>query len=289
MPGRVLTRASDIASNLLRILGSPAARLIGAGILVFVWIAVPVPTTSDDASNFWSVDLADPYKDQWGSADAFVYSPTAVLFLAPFKALPFAVFYKLLLAANMAAMIYMVGWMGAALALLLPPVQVELQTGNIHLLIGAALVFGFRRPAIWAFPILTKVTPAVGLIWFGVRREWRALLIALGTTSTLVAVTWLIVPWMWADWLDVLRDSGTVVIMNYTVAQVPVFVRLPFAAGLVYIAARRGDRWLVPIAVFLALPAMWVGALSMLLAVFPLLSPQSEASPSPVAESAVLT
>ena len=187
------------------------------------------------------MDLSDPYRNPWGAPDSFVFSPVVALLLAPMTTLPFIVFYKLLLAANLAAMAWMVGPAGAALALLLPPVQGELQTGNIDLLIGAAIVLGLSTSRGLGIPILTKVTPAVGLIWFAVRREWRPLLMALGTTFALVAVTWLIVPWMWADWLDLLSSSATVVITNYTIVQVPVFVRLPIAAGLVYIAARRGD------------------------------------------------
>lgn len=284
MPGRVATRSSAIVLELVRILQSPAARVVGAGVLAFVWLAMPIPPTSD-AQNFWQIDLFDPYRNPWGAADSFVYSPVAALLVAPFTGLPFIVFYKLLLAANLVAMAWMVGWAGAAVVLLLPPIQGELQTGSIHLLIGAAIVLGFQRAAVWAMPILTKVTPVVGLIWFAVRREWSALFVALGTTFALVVVTWLMVPGMWADWLELLRQSATVVIVNYTVTQVPVFVRLPIAAGLVFIAARRGDRWLIPIAVLLALPAIWFGALSLLLAVFPLL-PWRHLSPSPSAAPA---
>ena len=43
-----------------------------------------------------------------------------------------------------------------------------------------AIVLGFRWPFTWAFVLLTKVTPGVGLLWFAVRREWRSLAIALG-------------------------------------------------------------------------------------------------------------
>jgi hypothetical protein len=284
MQRRVRSRASVVVSNVVRILQSPGASLIGASVLVVVWLAMPIPPTSD-AENIWQMDLSDPYRNPWGSPDSFVFSPVVALLLAPMTALPFIVFFKIVLAANLAAMAWMVGPAGAALALLLPPVQGELRAGNIDLLIGAAIVLSFRRPAAWAMPILTKVTPAVGLLWFAVRREWRPLATALATTFTLVVVTWLLVPWMWADWLDLLSSSATVVITNYTVVQVPVFVRLPIAAGLVYVAARRGNRWLVPIAVLVALPAIWFAALSMLLAVFPLL-PWRDVSQPPVAEPA---
>ena len=51
---------------------------------------------------------------------------------------------------------------------------VELAGGNISLLLAVAIVVGFRWPAAWAFVLLTKVTPGIGLLWFVVRREWRS-------------------------------------------------------------------------------------------------------------------
>ncbi|MGH2392025.1 MAG: hypothetical protein ACRDGH_00825, partial [Candidatus Limnocylindria bacterium] len=78
-------------------------------------------------------------------------------------------------------------------------------------------------------------------------------------------------PQLWVDWIERLIASATIVIANYTVVQVPVFVRLPVAAGIAVIAGWRGDRWLIPVAVLIALPAIWVGALTILLAVLPLL------------------
>ena len=48
-----------------------------------------------------------------------------------------------------------------------------------------AIVWGFRHPWTWSFVLLTKVTPAVGLLWFVVRREWRNLGIALGASAVL--------------------------------------------------------------------------------------------------------
>ena len=62
-----------------------------------------------------------------------------------------------------------------ALLILLLPWTYELFVGQVHLFIAAAIVLGFRWPALWAFNILTKVTPGVGLLWFLVRREWRSL------------------------------------------------------------------------------------------------------------------
>ncbi|MGH2483349.1 MAG: glycosyltransferase family 87 protein [Candidatus Limnocylindria bacterium] len=251
-------------------LRSKAARIISFGVLVGYWAVLQIPGSSD-AGSFWTLDLASPYEAPWGAPDAFVYSPPVALLIAPFTQLPFPIFYKVLLATNLVALAWMLGGVRAALALVLPPVQAELQTGNIHLLLAAAIVVGFRFSAAWAWIALTKVTPAVGLLWFAARKEWKSLLVAAGSTAAIVVVTWALFPQLWVDWIERLIASATIVIANYTVVQVPVFVRLPVAAGIAVIAGWRGDRWLIPVAVLIALPAIWVGALTILLAVLPLL------------------
>ena len=66
-----------------------------------------------------------------------------------------------------------------ALVILLPPVFMELAVGNIHILLGVAIAIGFRWPAAWAFVLLTKVTPGIGLLWSrlgasgGASPSWR--------------------------------------------------------------------------------------------------------------------
>jgi hypothetical protein len=52
---------------------------------------------------------------------------------------------------------------------------------------------------------------------------------------------------------------------------IPLWIRLPFALALVVWGARTDRRWTVPVGAMLALPALWYGGLSMLLAVIPLL------------------
>jgi hypothetical protein len=47
-------------------------------------------------------------------------------------------------------------------------------------------------------------------------------------------------------------------------------VRLPIAAILAWWAGRTGRAWVVPIAVFLALPILWLQGLAILTASFPL-------------------
>jgi hypothetical protein len=146
----------------------------------------------------------------------------------------------------------------------------ELAGGNIELLLAVAIVLGFRWPATWAFVLLTKVTPGVGLLWFVVRREWRSLAIVLGATAAIAAVSIVLAPAAWAQWPSVLAGiagrSGT-----WAAVPIPLVVRLPFAVALVVWGARTNRRWTVPVASMLALPALWYGGFSMLLAVLPLL------------------
>ena len=56
---------------------------------------------------------------------------------------------------------------------------------------------------------------------------------------------------------------------------VPFVVRLPFALALVSWGARTNRRWTVPVASMLALPALWYGGLSIMLAALPLVGARS--------------
>ena len=75
----------------------------------------------------------------------------------------------------------------------------HLTIGNLQPLILAAVVLGLRYPAMWAIPLLTKIGPGIGILWFVVRREWRSLGIALGTTAAIVVVSLVIDPGAWGD------------------------------------------------------------------------------------------
>jgi hypothetical protein len=155
-------------------------------------------------------------------------------------------------------------WTIAILAF--PPVAAELIHGNIHLLMAAAIVLGFRHPWTWSLILLTKVTPGIGLLWFVVRREWRHLAIALGATAALVVVSAAFTPHLWSQWVASL--AGT----QYTPAPneiaIPLLVRLPVAAAVVIWGAATNRAWTVPVAVTLALPTIWMHGLTVLVAAF---------------------
>jgi len=57
---------------------------------------------------------------------------------------------------------------------------------------------------------------------------------------------------------------------------IPFVVRLPVAVAVVVWGARTDRRWTVPVAGMLALPALWYGGLTMLLAVIVLRDPERD-------------
>jgi len=221
-----------------------------------------------DVVAYYNVDLANPYGGNVGDLGFFAYSPPIALILAPFTHLPWIVFVALWYVLLLMALV----WLGRRELLVLlafPPVAIDLYHGNIHLLLGSAIVLGFRYPAAWSFVLLTKVTPGVGLLWFAARREWRQLTVALGATAAIVAITFVMLPAQWMAWLNMLAESaGTP--PPWPALPIPLWLRLPMAAAIVVWGARRDARWAVPVAVAISVPALWPGAFAILAACWPL-------------------
>lgn len=247
-------------------------RAIALGWLVYFWMyLVGVQSTflEVDAEAYWGLDLATLYQGvHLGDQDAFLYSPAVAFLFAPLSALPYDLFYALLAAANLAALVWLLGPGLAALSLLAVPVSNEIARGNIHLLLAVAIVAGFRYAGAWSWVLLTKVTPGVGLLWFGVRREWRNLGIAVAVTVAIVGATLIVAPELWIRWVQML--AGSAGLTRPSVVEIPVLPRLLVAAAIVAFAARRNIPALVPVAALLALPAIWVNSLAMLVAIIPL-------------------
>jgi len=247
----------------------------GIGMALALWllvIALSGPghlwSSAQEALCYWIPSLADPYRlSNWTSPVAYVYSPAFLQLIAPLKALGWTEFVIAWTGLLLGAVFLLTGprllWVGVLVA------AIECFGGNISLFLAVAIVVGFRWPAAWAFVILTKVTPGVGLLWFAVRREWRNLAIAIGATVVVATGSALIMPLAWHGWLQVLQSS---VGRDGTWAAVPIalWARLPVAVALVVWGARTDRRWTVPVASMLALPALWYGALSMLLALLAL-------------------
>ena len=221
-----------------------------------------------DAHAYWVAPLDDLYgAARAGGADAYLYAPPFAQVLAPLKALPWAVFAGIWLVV-LALCVVLIARGAALLAALVPPVLIELQAGNIHLPLALAVGLGLRFPSTWAFVLLTKPTLGIGLLWFLVRREWRHLAIALGTTAAIATISFAIAPAAWPQWVGALiTNAGHPISADYSgVIHVPLLVRLPLAAAVVVWGARTERPWTVGVAATLALPILWINGLAVLLA-----------------------
>ena len=228
--------------------------------------------TGQDARCYYQATLADPYlHSSWNDPIAYVYSPAFLQFVSPLTALPWQAFMAVWTGLLIGAVRFLTGPRLLAAGLLFPFTAMEVAGGNVSLLLAVAIVVGFRWPAAWSLVLLTKITPGIGLLWFAVRREWRSLFVALAATAAIVAVSAVLMPAAWRQWLDVVVANagrgGT-----WASVPLPLLIRLPAAVVLVIWGARTDRRWTVPVASMLALPALWYGGLSMLLAVIPLLA-----------------
>jgi hypothetical protein len=280
------TRTTGLGARLrrLRLADLETPPLVGIVVAVVAWTLVVVFAepwgrlwgTGQDARCYYQATLADPYlHSAWNDPIAYVYSPAFLQLVSPLTALPWQTFMAVWTGLLIGAVRFLTGPRLLAAGLLFPFTAMEVAGGNISLLLAVAIVLGFRWPATWALVLLTKITPGIGLLWFAVRGEWRSLAIALGATAAIAAVSWMTIPEAWPRWFEVIvanaGKGGT-----WASVPIPLLVRLPAAVALVVWGARTDRRWTVPVASMLALPALWYGGISMLLAVIPLLGERQE-------------
>jgi Glycosyltransferase family 87 len=223
-----------------------------------------------DAEAWARINLADLYGTGMGDPQligAFRYAPVIAWLFLPATWVSWPILIAAYLALSGFALVAMTGRWAPVFLLAFPPVLLEVLNGNIHLFMALAVWAGLRWPAAWAFILLTKITPGVGLLWFAGRRDWRGLAIALGVTLTLVAVGIALAPGMWIDWV---RSLFSFAAAQPPTAVPPLWLRLPIAAALAFWAGQTNRAWLVPVAVFLALPVLWLQGLAIVTASFPL-------------------
>lgn len=238
------------------------------------------PLIGYDAHAYWqAAALDDPYRatieggfDAQGGLYEYKYPPPLAQVLAPVRML--GISWPLFFAAWTVLLLVSLGWMGrrwTLILLLTPPVLGELWLGNLNILLGLAVVLGMRWPGAWAFILLTKITPGIGLLWFAVRREWRNLLLALGVTAAVAAVSFVLAPWLWSDFLEASQTQlGATVDVPRQAVPVPLPLRLAAAAVLVAWGARTDRAWVLPIAVAVSVPFLWWNALAAMVASVPL-------------------
>jgi hypothetical protein len=269
-------------SILLRRLARDGFVLLAAAFVLLRLLGVAPWDRGVDAYAYWSTRDGLMYDGSLaGTLGAYLYSPAFAQVLAPIVWLPWTLF----LGVWTAVLLLAYGWtvrLAALPLLLFLPIPADIATGNVHLLYAAAIVVGFRFPATWALLALTKLTPFIGVAWFLVRREWRSFAIACGVTAVIAAVSFAVDPDAWRTWLDILvRSSSTPEATPGIYLPVPLAVRLPLALLVTVVAARSDRAWLLPVAVVLALPVVWLNGLAILAACWPL---RTKASVAAIAE-----
>jgi hypothetical protein len=232
-------------------------------------VAFAVVAASDqfvyDAHAYWVADPATAYMLPEGSPDALLYTPPAILLFSLFGHIPwptFATVWSVLIAA---AITFMAGPFTLP-AVLTNPIASEITLGNIHAFTGIVVIAGFRKPAVWAFVLLTKVTPGVGLLWFVFRKEWRNLGIALGATLLIALPTMVLAPDLWGRWIGAMLDARGSRELASGIFAVPFGIRMAVAVAILWWGARSDRAWVVPIAVTLGLPVLWDHGLATALA-----------------------
>lgn len=254
------------------------ARIAGATVCAALWLVLALYPHYQDTSGWYNAGVSDPYAIHLKTqAGAYIYSPAFTQIMEPIRALPGEVVYALLVGIELAFFAWATGpWCIPVLVLLgatgrpdeiLPG---EFWYGQINLLLVAAGIAGLRWPGAWAFVLLTKVTPGIGLLWYPFRREWRNLAIALGTTGAIVAASALLAPGLWVAWFDVLRDNAGTPMPGLYIP-VPLWARLALAGLLLAWGAPRNQRWTIAVAVTLGTAWLAVAHLIMLVGAIPFL------------------
>lgn len=229
-----------------------------------------------DAYAYWKTRFAgDPYAGAVaGQLGAYVYPPVFAQLMTPLVWLSWQPFIALWTTILIWAYWYLARDLALPLLLFLP-IPFEIVSGNVHLLLALAIVVGFQHAAAWLVPLVTKVSPGVGLLWFALRREWRALGVTFALTGAIVAISFAAAPDLWREWVDVLATSESSGLAGTPgwYLPIPLLVRLPAAVILVAWGALTGRAWSVPVAALLSLPVVWFNSLSMLVAVVALRRP----------------
>ncbi len=253
--------------------------VIGAIFLIVV-AAYRWPTPADELSYYIGarrlidgVPLYDPTATVV-TPYAYRYPPPLAQFLVPFAlVMSPAIFTATWTVLLMGCLYWLAGrdiWVMLAL-IAFPPVAVELWYRNVHLILAVLLVLGIRRwSGFYVIGASIKFAPALGIAYLAVRRRWREASIAVGIGLAILAVSYVLSPAAWAQFVDITASRGALDESGFVA--IPYAVRL--AAGLALavvaglMASRRWGEAVLIVAVTIALPTLWFTALSTLSALY---------------------
>jgi hypothetical protein len=269
--------------------GRPTPLLIGlaaiGGIFLLVVAANRWGTPSDEHAYWLAAQRlihGEPLYDPTATSVtpyAYWYPPFVAQVLAPIAAVLPAMAFT---AAWTAVMLICLWWLAGrdvllALALVaFPPVAVEFWYRNIHLVLAVLIVLAIRGiPALYAVGALIKFSPGLGVPFLLARTQWRDAAIAVLTGVALLVISVALSPDAWRQYLDILASRGPTDVSG--LLPIPYIARAVTGLVLALVAARLEPRIgepLLIIAIVVALPTLWMAALSTLIALVPILRGQ---------------
>ena len=198
----------------------------------------------------------DPYRILEFGRSFFFAPPWAVLYAA-LSWMPTAWLHVMTILAGVLSLRYMArSWRVVGYFLWLPLVPFELSSGNVNLILAAAIVAAFRGRAEWlAWGAYAKVSPVLAL------RPLMARRFLIGATiGLLVTVPWL---WLWESWI--IHDIAAIgAIGREHGPQIPVNPLVRFGAAAILVAVRKP--WASAAAAAIAVPFFYWVSLVLLFA-----------------------
>ena len=203
-----------------------------------------------------------------GGYAAYLYPPPLAQVFALPSLLPFPAAVWLWRAVVLLCLRVAVGsWRRAGIAMLVwPPVIAELDAGNVHLVMAAAVAMMIRGDGTWLVPAALTKFASLAAIPIAVRDDPRGLLKGIAIAAGIMLVSFAITPSMWLDYAGFITGVSAVDSSWYNLGG---FVPMPIRVGLALAAVIAALRWtrMLAVAAMLALPVLWFHGLSMLVAV----------------------
>jgi hypothetical protein len=206
---------------------------------------------------------------------AYHYPPPLAQALAPFTLVVPALLYVILYRALLLLTTWDLAgrrmlWMLALIAFV--PVATELRFENVQLFMALAIVYGLGRWP-WAFAIMAviKVSPGLGVVYLGIRRQWRDAAIAAAVGVAIVAISFALDPTLWRAFFE--QIGGQAGVAGNSLVPLPYVVRA--VIGLVLVVAggligRRTGELLLVAGVTAANPNLALSGFAVLAAAVPI-------------------
>jgi hypothetical protein len=194
------------------------------------------------------------YVGQIGDATNFPYAPTWAVIAAAASFLPGPLLQAGLMVLDVAAVRYVCGsWRAAGYVFAWPLTAFVMTSGNVDILIAAAIVMAWREHAgPLVLMSLAKLAPALALPPY----RWKQIAVA-GAICFAVTLPW----WhLWPEWVAYLLRQPALISISIPI---PWYVRLPFA--LAFLAWLRRP-WAAALAAVVAMPSLYLSTSVILIA-----------------------